>query len=87
MFENPRIRFRLLVNVSVYQNTAYADEFDYLLNTFSEFIQMTGIEGSLLIYFLPASNLEEYIQQRKNHYTTDYSLEQPVKDFNIPLGR
>lgn len=82
-FENPRIRFRLLVNTSVYQNTAYADEFDYLLNTFSEFIQTTGIGGSLLVYFLPASNLEEYIQQRKNHYTTDYSLEQPVKDFNI----
>ncbi|MDE6729470.1 MAG: hypothetical protein K2J71_01680 [Oscillospiraceae bacterium] len=83
MFENPRIQFRLLVNASVYQNTAYADEYDYLLNTFSEFIQVTGIEGSLLIYFLPAWNLEEYILQRKNHYTIDDSLEQPVKGFNL----
>lgn len=82
-FENPQITFRVLVNASVYQNTAYADEFDYLLNTFSEFIQTTGIEGTLLIYFLPSSNLEEYILQRKNHYTIDDSLEQIVKGFYL----
>lgn len=82
-FEEPRIQFRVLVNEAAYRNTVYSDEFDYLLNAFSEFIQMTGIEGTLLIYFLPPSNLEEYILQRKNHYTIDDSLEQPVKGFNL----
>lgn len=81
IFDKPKFLFRAVINTSVYKNEEYADEFEYLQKATAEFNQELGIDGSLIVIFLPDTQFEEYRNQKHIYYKINDSLNQIVKDY------
>lgn len=68
------VSYKLAINTDVYKSSNYEEEYEVIINALEELNQI-GLQGTLIIYFLPEEGYEEFAQIFKYKHETGAGTE------------